>query len=133
MTKDLSIIVKTVARNDLIGGIVLFLILLLLGQCKIGGILLVGTIVSMINFVVSAIVTNKFLNEAKKSKAILFPMSYLIRIVSIVAIAVVFSNKTSYLLAFLIGFFIHYIILVITTIKIQKGRWSHQKLYFLFT
>ena len=121
MTKDLSIIVKTVARNDLIGGIVLFLILLLLGQCKIGGILLVGTIVSMINFVVSAIVTNKFLNEAKKSKAILFPMSYLIRIVSIVAIAVVFSNKTSYLLAFLIGFFLHYIILVITTIKIQKG------------
>ncbi|WP_299995439.1 ATP synthase subunit I [uncultured Clostridium sp.] len=121
MTKDLSIIVKTVARNDLIGGIVLFLILLLLGQCKIGGILLVGTIVSMINFVVSAIVTNKFLNEAKKGKAILFPMSYLIRIVSIVAIAVVFSNKTSYLLAFLIGFFIHYIILVITTIKIQKG------------
>lgn len=121
MTKDLSIIVKTVARNDLIGGIVLFLILLLLGQCKIGGILLVGTIVSMINFVVSAIVTNKFLNGAKKSKAILFPMSYLIRIVSIVAIAVVFSNKTSYLLAFLIGFFIHYIILVITTIKIQKG------------
>lgn len=121
MTKDLSIIVKTVARNDLIGGIVLFLILLLLGQCKIGGILLIGTIVSMINFVVSAIVTNKFLNEAKKSKAILFPMSYLIRIVSIVAIAVVFSNKTSYLLAFLIGFFIHYIILVITTIKIQKG------------
>lgn len=121
MTKDLSIIVKTVARNDLIGGIVLFLILLLLGQSKFGAILLVGAIVSMINFFVSAIVTNKFLNEAKKSKAILFPMSYLIRIVSIVAIAVVFSNKTSYLLAYLIGFFIHYIILVITTIKIQKG------------
>ena len=121
MTKDLSIIVKTVARNDLIGGVVLFLILLLLGQSKFGAILLVGAIVSMINFVVSAIVTNKFLNEAKKSKAILFPISYLIRIVSIVAIAVVFSNKTSYLLAYLIGFFIHYIILVITTIKIQKG------------
>lgn len=121
MTKDLSIIVKTVARNDLIGGVVLFLILLLLGQSKFGAILLVGAIVSMINFIVSAIVTNKFLNEAKKSKAILFPMSYLIRIVSIVAIAVVFSNKTSYLLAYLIGFFIHYIILVITTIKIQKG------------
>lgn len=121
MTKDLSIIVKTVARNDLIGGVVLFLILLLLDQSKIGAILLVGAIVSMINFIVSAIVTNKFLNEAKKSKSILFPMSYLIRIVSIVAIAVVFSNKTSYLLAYLIGFFIHYIILVITTIKIQKG------------
>ncbi len=42
MTKDLSIIVKTVARNDLIGGVVLFLILLLLHQSKIGAILLVG-------------------------------------------------------------------------------------------
>ena len=88
---------------------------------KIGAILLVGEIVSMINFIVSAIVTNGFLNKPQKNKTILFPMSYLVRIVSIVAIAVVFSNKISYLLAFLIGFFIHYIILVITTIKVQKG------------
>lgn len=121
MTEDLNIIVKSVAKNDLISGIILFLILVLLGQYKIGAILLVGSIVSMINFVVSAIVTNKFLNEPQKNKAILFSVSYLIRIVSIVAIAVVFSNKISYLLAFLIGFFIHYIILVITTIKVQKG------------
>ena len=121
MTKELNIIVKSVAKNDLISGIILFLILVLLGQYKIGAILLVGSIVSMINFVVSAIVTNKFLNEPQKNKAILFSVSYLIRIVSIVAIAVVFSNKISYLLAFLIGFFIHYIILVITTIKVQKG------------
>ena len=121
MAKDLNEIVKSVAKNDLISGIILFLILVLLGQYKIGAILLVGAIVSMINFVVSAIVTNKFLNKPQKNKAILFPVSYLIRIVSIVAIAVVFSNKISYLLAFLIGFFIHYIILVITTIKVQKG------------
>ena len=118
MTKDLNIIVKSVAKNDLISGIILFLILVLLGQYKIGAILLV----SMINFVVSAIVTNKFLNKPQKNKAILFPVSYLIRIVIIVAIAVVFSNKISYLLAFLIGFFIHYIILVITTIKNTEGK-----------
>ena len=122
MTKDLNIIVKSVAKNDLISGIILFLILVLLGQYKIGAILLVGSIVSMINFVVSAIVTNKFLNKPQKNKAILFSVSYLIRIVSIVAIAVVFSNKISYLLAFLIGFFIHYIILVITTIKKTEGK-----------
>ena len=122
MTKELNIIVKSVAKNDLISGIILFLILVLLGQYKIGAILLVGSIVSMINFVVSAIVTNKFLNEPQKNKAILFSVSYLIRIVSLVAIAVVFSNKISYLLAFLIGFFIHYIILVITTIKNAEGK-----------
>ena len=51
----------------------------------------------------------------------MFPLSYLIRIISVVSIAVVFSNKISNLLAFLIGFLIHYIILVITTIKVQKG------------
>mgnify|MGYP004532358445 FL=1 len=122
MTKELNIIVKSVAKNDLISGIILFLILVLLGQYKIGAILLVGSIVSMINFIVSAIVTNGFLNKPQKNKTILFPMSYLIRIVSIVAIAVVFSNKISYLLAFLIGFFIHYIILVITTIKNAEGK-----------
>ena len=121
MTEDLNKIVKSVAKNDLISGVVLFLILVLFGQYKSGSILLVGTIVSMINFIVSAVITNKFLNKPQKNKAILFPVSYLIRIVSIVAIAVVFSNKISYLLAFLIGFFIHYIILVITTIKVQKG------------
>ena len=121
MAKDLNEIVKSVAKNDLIIGITLLLILVLLRQYNIGIILLVGLIVSMINFIVSAIVTNGFLNKPQKNKTILFPMSYLIRIVSIVAIAVVFSNKISYLLAFLIGFFIHYIILVITTIKVQKG------------
>ena len=108
MAKDLNEIVKSV-------------ILVLLRQYNIGIILLVGLIVSMINFIVSAIITNKFMSEPKKNKAFLFPLSYLIRIVSVVAIAVVFSNKISNLLAFLIGFFIHYIILVITTIKVQKG------------
>ena len=121
MTEDLNKIVKSVAKNDLISGIVLFLIFVFLGQYKSGAILLVGTIVSMVNFIVSAVITNKFLSKSKKNKAILFYLSYLIRIVSIVAIAAVFSNKMSYLLAFLIGFLIHYIILVITTIKVQKG------------
>ncbi len=121
MTEDLNKIVKSVAKNDLMSGIVLFLILVFLGQYKSGAILLVGTIVSMVNFIVSAFATNKFLRKSKKNKSILFFLSYLIRIVSIVAIAVVFSKKISYLLAFLIGFFIHYIILVITTIKVQKG------------
>ena len=31
------------------------------------------------------------------------------------------TNKIINLLVFLLGFFIHYIILVITTIKVQKG------------
>lgn len=121
MTEDLNKIVKSVAKNDLISGVVLFLIISLLGQYKSGVILLVGIIISMINFIASAVITNKFLGNPKKNKAILFSLSYLIRIVSIVAIAVFFSNKISYLLSFLIGFFIHYIILVITTINVQKG------------
>ena len=60
MTEDLNKIVKSVAKNDLISGVVLFLILVLFGQYKSGSILLVGTIVSMINFIVSAVITNKY-------------------------------------------------------------------------
>ena len=121
MAKDLNEIVKSVAKNDLIIGIILVLILVLLGQYNIGVILLIGLIVSMINFIISAIITNKFINNPKKNKAILYPLSYLMRIITIVFIAVIFSNKIINLLVFLLGFFIHYIILVITTIKVQKG------------
>ena len=99
----------------------MFLLLALLGKYKIGLILFLGLTVSMVNFIISAIVTNMFLNNPKKNKAIIFPLSYLIRIITIVAIAVLFSNRLANLLAFLMGFFIHYMILVITIIKVQKG------------
>ena len=45
MAKDLNEIVKSVAKNDLIIGIILVLILVLLGQYNIGVILLIGLIV----------------------------------------------------------------------------------------
>lgn len=121
MAKDLKFTVKSVANNDLITGTVLFLLLVLLGKYKIGLILFLGLIISMMNFIISAKITNMFLNDPKKNKAFLFPLSYLIRIITIVAIAVFFSNRLVNLLVFLIGFFIHYMILVITTIKVQKG------------
>ncbi|EKY27658.1 ATP synthase subunit I [Clostridium celatum] len=121
MPKDLKNIIKSVANNNLISGIVVFLILVLLKQYNIGLIILIGLIVSMLNFIVSAIITSMYLSKLKKNKAILFPLSYLIRIVIIVAIAVVFSNRIENLLAFLLGFIIHYVILGITTIKVQKG------------
>ena len=121
MPKDLKNIIKSVANNNLISGIVVFLILVLLKQYNIGLIILIGLIVSMLNFIVSAIITSMYLSKLKKNKAILIPLSYLIRIVIIVAIAVVFSNRIENLLAFLLGFIIHYVILGITTIKVQKG------------
>ena len=121
MAKDLKFIVKSVASNDFITGVVLFLLLALVGKCKIGLILFLGLIISMLNFIISAKITEKFINNTKKNKAILYPLSYLMRIITIVFIAVIFSNKIINLLVFLLGFFIHYIILVITTIKVQKG------------
>ena len=121
MAKDLKFIVKSVASNDFITGVVLFLLLALVGKCKIGLILFLGLIISMLNFIISAKITEKFIKNKKKNKAILYPLSYLMRIITIVFIAVIFSNKIINLLVFLLGFFIHYIILVITTIKVQKG------------
>lgn len=72
MAKDLNEIVKSVAKNDLIIGIILVLILVLLGQYNIGVILLIGLIVSMINFIISAIITNKFMSKPKKIKHFCF-------------------------------------------------------------
>ena len=58
MPKDLKNIIKSVANNNLISGIVVFLILVLLKQYNIGLIILIGLIVSMLNFIVSAIITS---------------------------------------------------------------------------
>ena len=52
MAKDLKFIVKSVASNDFITGVVLFLLLVLVGKCKIGLILFLGLIISMLNFII---------------------------------------------------------------------------------
>ena len=61
-----------------------------------------------------------FINKVNK-KTILFTLSYFIRIIIVVTIAAIFSNKISYLLAFLMGFIINYIGLLVATIKGQRG------------
>ena len=68
MAKDLKFIVKSVASNDFITGVVLFLLLALVGKCKIGLILFLGLIISMLNFIISAKITEKFINNPKKNK-----------------------------------------------------------------
>ena len=75
MAKDLKFIVKSVASNDFITGVGLFLLLALVGKCKIGLILFLGLIISMLNFIISAKITEKFINNPKKNKAILYPLS----------------------------------------------------------
>ena len=57
MAKDLKFIVKSVASNDFITGVVLFLLLALVGKYKIGLILFLGLIISMLNFIISAKIT----------------------------------------------------------------------------
>lgn len=121
MAKELNIIIKSVAKNDIKCGIALALLLVIFKQYTYSIVFLLGVIISMMNFIVSAIMTNIFLNRNIRGKAFLFPVSYIFRIGIVIAIALFFSNKLAYLLTFLIGFIIHYITLVITTINVQKG------------
>ena len=120
MPKELNIIIKSVVKNNLIIGVALFLILTLFNQFKISIITVLGLITSMLNFIISAFIINKFINKVNK-KTILFTLSYFIRIIIVVTIAAIFSNKISYLLAFLMGFIINYIGLLVATIKGQRG------------
>ena len=120
MPKELNIIIKSVVKNNLIIGVTLFLILILFNQFKISIITVLGLITSMLNFIISAFIINKFKNKVNK-KTILFTLSYFIRIIIVVTIAAIFSNKISYLLAFLMGFIINYIGLLVATIKGQRG------------
>ena len=80
MPKELNIIIKSVVKNNLIIGVTLFLILILFNQFKISIITVLGLITSMLNFIISAFIINKFINKVNK-KTILFTLSYFIRII----------------------------------------------------
>ena len=75
----------------------------------------------MLNFVISAMIADKTINSIRQGKKNLFVIGYIFRIVSVVFIVILFSNKLSNLLAFLIGFIAHYAILTFASIKMQKG------------
>ena len=121
MTKELKAILKNIVKYDILLGLASTMILFFIGFRKIIPIFILGIMVSIINFIVSAIILDKSLNSCNKLKVILVPLSYFLRIGMVVCIALLFLKNTYCLFAYITGLIIHYPVLAITTIKTQKG------------
>lgn len=121
MTKEVKKVLINIAKYDVLCGITFTIFSLFFRKYLLSFIFFLGIITSMINFLASAVITDKVLSGSGESKELLVLTSYTLRIVIVVFIIILFSSELSNLLAFLIGFITHYVILTFATIKVQKG------------
>lgn len=119
MSKEVNKFLNGMIKYDLYGGIILSLILSILITTKFSIIYFVGIMVSLVNFLVSGkIIKNKLI---EKKGGLLFQISYIIRILIVVGLAVPFMNQLINLIAYITGYLSHFVILIIYWVKSQKG------------
>lgn len=121
MTNEMRLFLKNSVKFDIIIGVGISIILCMLLGEVIPIIYFLGLGVSVVNFIVSGIILDKSLNSSSKVFKILFPVSFVIRIVCIAFIGLLFSEKLSYLLAYIGGFISHFPISILSWIRRQKG------------
>lgn len=110
--------IYNMAKYDLIAGFIFVLIISLLFNLRVALIFLLGLIVSLINTI-----ANGFLIEYSllKNKKILLPLTYFIRIIFIVLIALPFLNNLMQLLSYISGYFTHFLFIAIYWVRNEKG------------
>lgn len=119
MSIEVNKFLSKMIKYDLYGGIIISLILSIAVSIKFSIIYFIGVIVSLVNFFISGKIMDNRLN--KKKGGWLFPISYVIRIIIIVGVAMPFMIQLNNLIAYIIGYLSHFIFLAIYWIKSQKG------------
>lgn len=106
-------------KYDLSAGIIISLILSITITTQFSIIYLIGIIVSLVNFFVSGRITKNMLS--KKKGGMLFSISYFIRLLIIVGIAVPFMGELIKLTAYIAGYLSHFVVLTIYCLKSKEG------------
>lgn len=97
-------------KYDLIAGFIFSVIISIFLTLKIGAIFFLGILIALINFFASGIILEYCI---LKNKRILLISSYFIRISIILMIALIFINKLNTLLAYILGYISHFVLLII--------------------
>lgn len=119
MSKDVNKFLNEMTKYDLYAGIIVSLILLITVTTKFSIIYFIGIIVSLVNFFVSGKITKNMLG--KKRGGMLFLVSYFIRSLLVVGIAIPFMGELINLIAYIIGYLSHFVVLTIYYLKSQRG------------
>lgn len=115
MSKEMNKFIKFLIKYDLIGAVVFSLILAMSISIEFAIIYIFGFIISTVNFIIHYILVEGVLVKGKNK--LIIPMNYFIRIFFVVLLAIPFANKIENLIAYLIGYISHYVVLVFCGIK----------------
>ncbi|MDV4151590.1 hypothetical protein R0131_12195 [Clostridium sp. AL.422] len=118
MSKEMKNAIYNMLKYDLVAGFIFVLILSKLFNLKVALIFFLGLIVSFINTSVNGLIIEYSL---LKGKGILLSLSYIVRIMIIILIAVPFINDLFQLLSYISGYLTHFLFVVIYWVKNGKG------------
>lgn len=118
MSREMKKVVINMIKYDLVAGFIFVLALSVTFNIKVALIFFLGLIVSLINTIVNGLFIEYSLIKSKK---LLLPLSYLIRIAIILLIALPFLDNLIQLLAYISGYIFHFICVVFYWIRKGKG------------
>ena len=130
MNRETKSLLKILIKDVILILAIINLILLVIGHAMLAFIFSLGLLVATINFILSGVMLEKTINSKKKIIKYVFPLSYILRIITVVIIAYPFIYNIEELLAYILGFISFFIMLIITWLKMQRGvsKWSHTNL-----
>ena len=130
MNRETKSLLKILIKDVILILAIINLILLVIGHAMLAFIFSLGLLVATINFILSGVMLEKTINSKKKIIKYVFPLSYILRIITVVIIAYPFIYNIEKLLAYVLGFISFFVVLTITWLKMQRGvsKWSHTNL-----
>lgn len=117
MSKEMNSIFKIMIKYDLVGGIILSIILYYFIDLEIIIIFLLGLLVSLINSLANGLILEYSLNNKKN---VILLLSYFIRIILIITIAIPFIKYQDKIIAYILGYTAHFGFLSIYWLKKWK-------------
>lgn len=130
MYKEIKSLMSIIIKQVIVIAFILSLVTVVIGQAILGLIFSLGLLVATINFMLSGIFFNKLMSNKKKIIKYIFPLSYILRVLTVIIIAYPFIYDIKQISSYILGFTSFFIILIISWMKSQRGvsEWNHTKL-----
>lgn len=130
MNNEVKVLLKMIVKNVIFILPIINFFMFLIGHARLAFIFSLGLLVATINFILSGIIIEKTINSKRKILNYLFPLSYLLRIITIIVIAYPFIYSIKKLLFYMLGIISFFIVLIITWLKMQRGvsKWRYTNL-----
>lgn len=122
MTSEMKNLINIIYKYSSAVGVMIFLVILMIGKSNIAIAFAIGLGVAVINSFLSGIILEKVMLGDSKVLKLIFPFTYLARIIGIVIIAIPFMQNLKLISAYMIGFICYFPILIIGwTINRRRG------------